>query len=168
MVFSTDILKMHMRERTLRAVYAGLIIAGLATTFVALEGQKKLPRTNVTIRGHIISADVASAEADMERGLAGRVKLGVNRGMLFVFDNAGIHGIWMKGMKFPIDIIWIADGGVVSIKEWALPQPNVDDTDLKTFFPSTFDDYVLELPAGRVKAYGIEVGDTVTIATSTL
>ena len=27
--------------------------------------------------------------------------------MLFIFETADFHGIWMKNCKFPIDILWL-------------------------------------------------------------
>jgi len=64
--------------------------------------------------------------------------------MLFVFENPGIHGIWMKDMKFPIDIIWLDKDMSVISKELNVSP----DTYPQVFYPSREAYYVLEVKAG--------------------
>src|SRR5947208_11440214 len=47
------------------------------------------------------------------RGLQGKEGLKKNEGMLFIFEQDGLHRFWMKDMKFPIDIIWIDHRGAI-------------------------------------------------------
>lgn len=71
-----------------------------------------------------LSLDVerVSTPAAMSQGLSGRKSLADNQGMLFVFPQEGYHSFWMKGMLFPIDIIWLdKDYKVVYVKENAQP-----------------------------------------------
>jgi uncharacterized membrane protein (UPF0127 family) len=89
------------------------------------------------------------------KGLSGTECLGENDAMLFVFDAPGDHGIWMKDMKFAIDIVWLDDSRrVVAIKEDASP-----DSYPEVFYPKTQTRYVVELPAGTVSRDAISVGD---------
>ena len=75
--------------------------------------------------------------------------------MLFVFDEDGDWGIWMKDMQFPIDILYISqNGSVVSID--ANISPNTYDTNPpEVFYPPLAVRYVLELPAGFAAAHTI-------------
>ncbi len=78
--------------------------------------------------------------------------------MLFIFDKPGAYSFWMKGMKFSIDIIWIANNKIVGFVENAeLP----DGLKIPTYKPSAAIDKVLELNAGTVARDGIKIGDTI-------
>jgi hypothetical protein len=45
--------------------------------------------------------------------------------MLFIFESEGLYSFWMKGMRFPLDMVWInAECAVVDItKEVPPPDP---------------------------------------------
>jgi poly-gamma-glutamate capsule biosynthesis protein CapA/YwtB (metallophosphatase superfamily)/uncharacterized membrane protein (UPF0127 family) len=104
----------------------------------------------------IIRAELATTEAEQLQGLSGRPLLAANTGMLFVFQNSADWGIWMKDMNFPIDVLWVTNGLKVSdIVENMLPSsyPNIYTSHVPT-------KYVLEVPAGTVKEYGITVGQS--------
>jgi len=116
---------------------------------------------------HVSIADTAEERA---RGLSGTASLGENDGLLLSFGEHGAHGIWMKDMQFPIDIIWMAassetssSGGgevfrIVDIKRNARPEsfPEI-------FFPSQNALYVLEVNSGFVDTHNIRVGDPVRL-----
>lgn len=78
--------------------------------------------------------------------------------MLFVKnrDRGGKNSIWMKGMKFSIDIIWIAKGKIVHIVEnAALPTRK----GVPSYGFVGYCDYALEMKTGFVKKYRIQIGD---------
>ena len=109
----------------------------------------------MTIGDATITVEKADTEAARERGLSGRASLAPDTGMLFVFEYSQIRGFWMKDMRFPIDIVWADETGkVVTIAENLSP-----DSYPQTFYPTSSALYVLEVPAGFVKAHGIAVGD---------
>lgn len=106
-----------------------------------------------------VSFEVEIADTFLARtnGLSGREDLPVEKGMLFIFSESGRHGFWMKGMRFPIDIVWIKDGRVVGISENLLPARNQEK--LMVYYPPEPVDHVLEIRAGAVAAYGFISGD---------
>jgi len=107
----------------------------------------------------LVIIEVADDEVERDRGLSGRDKLEPNRGMMFVFDQLDFHGIWMKDMKFPIDIIWLDDTQqVVTIKTYISP-----DSYPEVFRPTQESLYVLEVPAGFVKTAEIKIGDQLVV-----
>lgn len=121
-----------------------------------------------------ISVELALTDEERARGLGGREVLPQNTGMLFVFPYSAPHGIWMDGMRFPIDIIWLTaapqgvecgQGGergkclvVIDIKEYAAPESYPE-----VFQPGAKALYVLELNAGIAKENGIQPGAVVAL-----
>ena len=101
--------------------------------------------------------EIADTDAKRTRGLSGKEGLGEKEGMLFVFDKEGYYGIWMKDMKFPIDIAWLnKDKKIIYLAENVLPET----------YPKVFNSpvpilYVLEIPAGFLLKYNIKIGDFV-------
>lgn len=116
--------------------------------------------TLVHISNTVIRVEVAHTQQKREQGLSGRPSLAQGRGMLFVFDKEGSWGIWMKGMQFPLDIIWAnATGTIITIAHDVLP-----DTYPTIFYPTQATArYVLEVPAGFAKKQGIAEGTKIQL-----
>lgn len=95
-----------------------------------------------------------------KQGLTGRDSLPEDAGLLYIFqmDDAGrLFGT--KGMKFPIDIIWVNnERTVVHISKNV---PRDFDGDLKSLWPAR---YVLEVNGGYADTHGIDVGDTIDLS----
>lgn len=118
--------------------------------------------TTATIRNASFIVDVAVTPKEKEVGLGGRRSLDAHRGMLFVYDHKERYPFWMRNMRFPIDIIWIADKTVVDITK-NVPVSDLPVESLPIYHPSVPVDMVLEVNAGLCNAHGISVGDSVTI-----
>jgi uncharacterized membrane protein (UPF0127 family) len=102
---------------------------------------------------------VADDPESRARGLGGVQSLGENEGKFFVFDEAKKHGIWMKDMVIPIDILWIDDNlSVVHIEKEV--QPNTFPT---VFAPPVEARFVLETNSFFVEAMKINIGDRVFV-----
>lgn len=124
----------------------GLVII-IGSVFLFLE--KRLIRENPTrivkINETSILAEIADTEEERSKGLSGRESLAEDEGLLFVFEEPGLYGFWMKDMNFAIDIIWIDESRhVIGIERGVAPET----------FPNTFHSpgpvkYVLEVPSGR-------------------
>lgn len=111
----------------------------------------------VKIAGKNIKVDLATSKEAQAQGLSGRISLKEDEGMLFIFDNEDKYPFWMKGMNFPIDIIWIDNTlKVIYIKRNALPESYPD-----TFTPSLPAKYVLELNSLFSEKNNLKVGDMV-------
>lgn len=54
-----------------------------------------------------IAIEVASDDATREQGLMYRDHLDDDRGMIFLFPQAGEYPFWMKNTLIPLDMIWI-------------------------------------------------------------
>lgn len=118
--------------------------------------------TTVTIRDETFTVDLAVTAKEKEVGLGLRESLPADRGMLFIYDHKERYPFWMRGMRFPIDIIWIADRTIVDItKNVAVSDKPVEQ--LPLYHPREPVDKVLEISAGLSDAYAIAIGDTVKI-----
>ncbi len=143
---------------------AGFFLAVVLLSIPYLKQISLIERTaQVKINEQIIIAEVVNDERNIRRGLSGRPSLGVNEGMLFVFEEPGTHSFWMKGMRFSIDIIWIRDNVIVGFQERIQPEPGVRESELKMYYPPQPVDKVLELAAGRVRLLRAVVGDEVKV-----
>lgn len=111
-----------------------------------------------------VKVTIADEQAERLKGLSGVDSIDDLEGKLFIFDRSDRYGIWMKDMKFPIDIIWInEDLQVVDIKENVNP-----DTYPRVFRPSAPARFVLEVNAYFAKTFQVEKGDRVNIPSALL
>ena len=112
-----------------------------------------------------IAAEIADTPASRAKGLSGVRSLPELRGMLFVVQEADYMGIWMKDMKFPIDILWIENGTVVDMKENIKPPlPNTGLGALPIYRPAVRSSFILEVNAGFSRRHAIHIGDRVNIS----
>lgn len=133
-----------------------LILVGLVVSFTLTTFK---PTTQVRIGSGVYSLWLADNDITRVQGLSEVEKLHLNGGLLMAFDTNGTHGIWMKDMNFPLDIIWLnSEKKVVYIVMNAPPE----DPSSTVYTPKDPARYVLELPAGSVKKAGIKTGDIAT------
>ncbi len=114
-----------------------------------------------TIDDYKFNLKVARTSKEKEIGLSEEKNLGQNNGMLFTFEQEGYYTFWMKNMKFPIDIIYIRDGIIVTIYENV--QPPKDNANLPVYQPKSPADTVLEINAGLSSKYNFKEGDSVKL-----
>ena len=136
------------------AIIAVLAVIVLLPVVALVERQHTLRQIIITApNGAVLSAEVVSGIGDRMRGLSNREYLSYNEAMLFVFPDAGMHGIWMKDMRFPIDIIWLDEQQmVITIKSNVSP-----DSYPTVFNPVTPAKYVVEVNAGWVMQNEVEI-----------
>lgn len=99
-----------------------------------------------TIHDQFYTVEVADTQRTQARGLGGRASLCESCGMLFLFEQPGARAFWMKGMQFPLDIVWLLDGTVVYIERHVSA-----DSEL-VYRPGVLANQVLEVNAGRMDA----------------
>lgn len=102
--------------------------------------------------------EIASNDYEIQTGLMYRNSMKDNQGMLFVFDDARERFFYMKNTKIPLDLIFVGlNKNIVSIQKNAKP---LDDTSLPSNVPAK---YVLEINAGLVEKWKIQVGDSLSL-----
>lgn len=117
----------------------------------------------VRIGDHVVVAEIADTAELRSRGLGFRDGLASGTGMLFVYEGSGIRSFWMKGMRFCLDIIWIADGTVTGAAENVCHEPGVPDAELQRYRSNEPVRYVLEVPGGWLAERGYGPGTPVDI-----
>lgn len=152
-----DILRLIVGACVLLVVFAVVGTVFFASVGTRQETSSNMQKSTLSLGVGVITVDVARTDAELVRGLSERTRLGDQEGMLFVFEKDSRQGIWMKDMNFPIDIIWLdSQKRVVHIVRDASPEsyPVV-------FTPPVDARYVLEVPAGSVARWGVNVGGVV-------
>ncbi|XKT75141.1 MAG: DUF192 domain-containing protein [Patescibacteria group bacterium UBA2103] len=94
---------------------------------------------------------IANTPETRAKGLSGLESLPQSHGLLFVFDENEKYGIWMKGMNFPIDIMWLNEDFRVVYYKANVPTSSYP----KIFYPPTNARYVLETNAGFIEEHGV-------------
>ena len=117
------------------------------------------PQGWVEIRGHRIAVEIAEDPAVQAKGLGERDSLPWDHGMYFVYEQPAFYAFWMKGMRFPIDIVWLREGRIVDLDVNVPFEPGGNGPTLR---PSSLVDAVLEVPAGYAIARGWQLGDRVS------
>jgi uncharacterized membrane protein (UPF0127 family) len=130
-------------------------LAPLALAFVAvaaLAQQPSLPRVQLGAGMYLIRAEVADRDDTRATGLMHRTSLPDNGGMLFVFDAAEIHCMWMKNTLLPLSVAFLdASGDIINIADM---QPLSEDTHCAAR-PAR---YALEMKQGWFAERGIRAG----------
>lgn len=161
-----------MRTKILLAGLLLFVVVALLAVYGSLSSRSTAPTLRIP-NGAKISLIIADTAFERERGLGGRRALGEREGMLFMFPEAALHGFWMKGMEFPLDIVWLIplnppskEGGrekvsvlrVVDVKE------NVaTSTYPELFSPREEARYVLEVNTGVVARTGMRIGEILVL-----
>ena len=139
-------------------VWTAALWCCLVTPAVAVDVNPPLPTGAIVIGDRVtVTVELARSLDEKVRGLSGRPGLKPGTGMLFVYDRPQAIGIWMKDMRFSLDILWIREGRVVHIERNAPPLTAVGPERVYT----ATGDMVLELPAGFTGDRKIKVGDSV-------
>ena len=138
-----------------------IVIAVLALVgFVAVKMMlhETRPRMVVMAGSGVYHAEVVDTDEARQKGLSGRPSIGLTEAMLFEFEDDGLWAIWMKDMKFPIDIVWIDNAQRVVHIEHNIEPDAVPHTQYRPPQPAR---YVLELASGQAKRAQISVGSVV-------
>ena len=129
---------------------------GPAATKSSASPTAGFQKVNVTVNGDTLIADIADTQEKMYAGLSVRDSMNESEGMLFPFATEQPQGFWMKGMKFPIDIIWLdKDKKVVHIEPSLTP---CTPFSCPTYTPSQPSLYVLETVSGFAAKHDVKEG----------
>jgi uncharacterized membrane protein (UPF0127 family) len=71
-------------------------------------------RAGITFGQDTILVEVANTEAERARGLMGRSSVPDGSGMLFVFPEAAVQGVWMRDTPLPLDAAFIDEDRRIS------------------------------------------------------
>jgi uncharacterized protein len=131
-----------------------VILLLTATIIYNIAKSNSLVCMQVSQNGSCILLETVSSPQDTTKGLGGRDSIPKGTGMLFYFGKEYKHCIWMKDMKFSLDILWIdKNKKIVKLMERVNPESFP-----KSFCPDQDVKWVVELNAGEAATYGIFLG----------
>ena len=116
---------------------------------------QQLPVLQLNAGMHLIRAEVAADFASRAQGLMYRSSMPSNAGMLFIFDEAATHCMWMKNTLLPLSVAFLDEKGtVINIEDM---KPQTDDSHCARR-PAR---YALEMNGGWFAARGIKPGSRI-------
>jgi uncharacterized membrane protein (UPF0127 family) len=127
-----------------------------------LYGMQKYKTKTISVSGKSYQAIIADTSIKRAIGLMFRESLPKGACMLFIFRSAGHHAIWMRNMKFPIDVIWLNEKlEVVDSKAQIKPCESI--LSCPEYSPSEMASYLIEFNAGVTKREKIRAGSKARI-----
>jgi len=124
-------------------------------TSVHAQSAQSLPQVELKAGMHLIHAELADNERTRELGLMFRRELAPNHGMLFVFDEAAPHCMWMRNTLIGLSVAFLDDAGkIVNVEEM---KPQTDDAHCARR-PAR---YALEMEAQWFKRHGMDAGSPI-------
>lgn len=109
--------------------------------------------------GQRLDMQVVRSGEERVRGLSGKLCIVDTQAMLFIFNEPADHGIWMKDMRFGIDIVWLdVDRKITHIENNVQP-----DSYPYVYRPGSPSLYVLELGAGQAQRIGLQTGQQLNL-----
>src|SRR5688500_2616687 len=139
----------------LRTLSRKALLSALLMSVWLVASAAELPEITLTVGAHKLTAEVANTDATRSTGLMHRRMLPENRGMLFIFPDVAIHGMWMMNTYLPLSVAFLAANGVIT--NIADMTPHTQDSHNATR-PAK---YALEMNQGWFKKRGIKPGDKV-------
>jgi uncharacterized membrane protein (UPF0127 family) len=112
--------------------------------------------------GAEFSLEIAADPLSRARGYMYRESVGEREGMLFIFDEADRHGIWMMNCKVPLDIIWLDEAfRIVEIVHDL--QPCEPDKSCPSALPLKPARYVIEVAGGTAAKLDLQTGARIEV-----
>jgi uncharacterized membrane protein (UPF0127 family) len=119
-----------------------------AAAFVAFSQERNPRLSQIKTAGGTFLVAIADTPSSRSAGLSGRQELRGIDGLLLQWDEPGMHPIWMAGMRFPLDLVWIdRDGRVLDVLS-NVPPCRIEPCPLYEPAETSESVAVLELPAG--------------------
>ncbi len=145
---------MKSRILQIKAIYISILAIGALFTVLFLRSSLGHRRAVITAGEQRTYVTIADTDELREKGLSDTPYLKRQTGKLFVFDQPGVYGFWMKDMHYPIDIVWIDEAlTVVGVTLHASPEsyPAV-------FYPPVPVLYALEVNADEAAGDNLAIG----------
>ncbi|KKS44231.1 MAG: hypothetical protein UV05_C0009G0010 [candidate division CPR1 bacterium GW2011_GWA2_42_17] len=147
---------------SIAVILSFMISTGLSQKDTKLYQGQSEKTISISIGHKQIKVLVADTPELRAKGLGGRESISPSEAMLFVFETPARYDIWMKDMKFPIDIFWLDQSRrVIFVKEGALPASYPE-----VFIPDSLAKYVLETSTGFARKNNLKVGSEISFSAS--
>jgi uncharacterized membrane protein (UPF0127 family) len=142
--------------RLLAGVVALALTAGAGAFGPARAAETQMLEIATKTGVHTFEVEIATTDAERERGLMYRKSMPISHGMLFDFKQDQNVSMWMKNTYIPLDMIFIlSDGRIWRIAGNTTP---LSERIISSGGPVRA---VLELNGGAARRFGIAPGDKV-------
>lgn len=146
-----------MKNKRIIAVAIGLIVVSGLALGLGLShlrpASTETTKSKLFVNSKEFKLELADTESERIRGLSGREKLDEDRAMLFVFPESAEQCMWMKDMKFSLDMVWLDSSRKITKIE-----RNVSPNTYPQAFCADNAKYVLEFNAGVTEDTGLKIG----------
>jgi hypothetical protein len=137
-----------------------LVVLAHASTAIAnaeLEtGLVRFKDQNLTIE-----VEIAANQQQRETGLMNRNSLAADKGMLFVYNDQQLLGVWMKNTLLPLDILFLNHKAeIVAMLPDLQPCRQNPCPIYNSQLPAT---YMLEVNAGFINNHQLKIGQTLNL-----
>jgi len=160
---------MVARNQLLIPFFIAAVIVGIVG-LVTLPSDIKLesvefPMGTIKVDDVPLQVQIADTEPRRIRGLMFQDQLPYDQGMIFVFEQSGLHSLWMLNMQFSLDMIWFdQDGKIVHIEKDVPPcKTALEITTCQSIIPDGESTYVLEVTSGFVDKNNITKDSVLSI-----
>jgi uncharacterized membrane protein (UPF0127 family) len=155
--------KVNKHSTAIRVVVGTIIVMMILTAVSFIQAPKKAEGAPQACFKHdvCVNLTIATTQDELEIGLGNYSSLPPDTGMLFVFEKPGVQRMWMKDMKFPIDIIWISGKSRITHIEKSA-DPCIPPQCL-VYEPAGLAKYVLEVRSGFARDDNLFDNDVVEL-----
>lgn len=144
-------LKWNYMQKAIFFIFIALILAGCTTGFITLT----MPSNDKIKAKPAITAD------EFTKGLSGIDRLDGYDAMFFMKDKVERVCFWMKGMRFPLDIIYLDEQKQVQ-EIFLNLTPCLDGQECRSYCSQSDSiRYILEIPAGLAEQYAIQLNSII-------
>lgn len=147
-------------RQILHPLLVGALVAVVSLALVGCDARDRA-RETVSLGDNTLLVWVADTRSTRNGGLNGFDSLGADEGMLFVYEPVTTPVFGIKDVGFPIEVVFIAEGGAVS----AIVPLSPGEKDRRITGPSP-SRYVLEVPQGWCDDHGVAVGSPFAVTAS--
>lgn len=135
-----------------QSVVKGALLSAVLCSGATLA--QPMPLAELGAGMYRIEAEVAHTAQARQVGLMNRKSMASQHGMVFVFEQAATHCMWMKNTYLPLSVAFVdAQGRVINIEDM---QPQTEDNHCAAA-PARF---ALEMNLGWFSERGIKAGDS--------
>jgi uncharacterized protein len=113
--------------------------------------------------GQVIRVESMVSDFDLLRGMMFRTSLAPDHGMLFIYRKPDNYQLWMYQTLIPLDAVWLdSNRDIVEIVENVQPC-KTPASKCPKYGGKQISSYSLEIGAGMVKKYGLQIGQRIQL-----
>ncbi|MBR9679925.1 MAG: DUF192 domain-containing protein [Candidatus Altiarchaeota archaeon] len=150
---------MEPRPRRLFILSFVLLLLSPLIGLITKKNIAEYETTKLKLGSDEFELEIADTRDKQIKGLMNRDELGDWKGMLFVFEPATRPAFWMRNVRFPIDIIFIDQQGIIT-EIWKNQEPCGFVCTAQQ--PAELTRYVIEINTGASSQ--ISIGDKIRIS----